>query len=153
MGAKGVDDFETKAEWPVENLEFLKDSMDITCSFDKVLVVVKLDRFLRRMKMEISKKDSQKMLASCHVMTSSILFYKEHLKKASPDFFIDPVMQAVFWDLTRGTATPDNFQTGQVRIHGARAAQICYELEEIAEDCKQNTEDAQKKFLKALGST
>lgn len=39
--------------------------MDITCSFDKVLVVVKLDRFLRRMKMEISK-DSQKMLASCH---------------------------------------------------------------------------------------
>jgi hypothetical protein len=26
-------------------------------------------------------------------------------------------------------------------------------LHDIAEDCKQNTEDAQKKFLKALGST
>ncbi|KAJ5251302.1 hypothetical protein N7489_001712 [Penicillium chrysogenum] len=103
-----------------------------------------------------SKPDSQQVLVnfdSVQVMTSSILFYKEHLKKASPDFFIDPVMQAVFWDLTRGTATPDNFQTGQVRIHGARAAQICYELEEIAENCKRDTEDAQKKFLKTLGST
>ncbi|CAG7946661.1 unnamed protein product [Penicillium nalgiovense] len=127
--------------------------MDITCSFDKVLVVVKLDRFLRRMKMEISKKDSQKILASCHVMTSSILFYKEHLKKASPDFFIDPVMQAGFWDLMHGTATPDNFQAGQVRIHGSRAAQICYELEEIVENCKRDTEDVQKEFLKTLGST
>jgi hypothetical protein len=86
-------------------------------------------------------------------MASSILFYKEHLKKASPDFFIDSVMQAIFWDLSRGAATPDNFQTGQLRIHGARAAQICYELEEIVENCKRDTEDAQKKFLKTLGST
>jgi hypothetical protein len=41
-----------------------------------------------------------------HGSSPVLLFYKEHLKKASPDFFIDPVMQAVFWDLTRGTATP-----------------------------------------------
>jgi hypothetical protein len=37
------------------------------------------------------------------------------------------------------------FSRGQVRIHGARAAQMCYELEEIAENCKRDTEDAQKK--------
>ena len=75
------------------------------------------------------------------------------MKKASPDFFIDPVMQAGFWDLTRGPATPDNLQAGQLRIHGARAAQICCELEDIVENCKRDTEDAQKKFLKSLGST
>ncbi|CAG8900461.1 unnamed protein product [Penicillium egyptiacum] len=153
IGAQGVDNFETKAEWLVENLEFLKDSIDTTCSFDNVLVVVKVDRFSRRMKMEISRKDSQERLASCHVMTSSILFYKEHFRKTSPDFFIDPIMQTGFWDLTHGTATPDNFQAGQVKIHGAKASQICDELEEIVENCKRGTEDAQKKFLRALGST
>ncbi|KAJ6131825.1 hypothetical protein N7471_007040 [Penicillium samsonianum] len=150
IGAKGVDNFETKAEWLVENLEFLKDSLAKTCSFNNVLVAVQVDRFSKRMKMEISRKDSQERLASCHVMTSSILFYKEHFRTDSPDFFIDPVMQTGFWDLTHGTATPDNFQVGQVKIHGAKAAEVCDELEEIVENCKTDTEDAQKNFLKTI---
>lgn len=83
-------------------------------------------------------------------MTSSILFYKDHFRTDSPDFFIDPVMQTGFWDLTHGTATPDNFQAGQVKIHGAKAAEICDELEEIVENCKTDTEDAQKNFLKTI---
>ncbi|KAJ5958071.1 uncharacterized protein N7479_005221 [Penicillium vulpinum] len=148
--AKGVDNFETKAEWLVDNLEFLKDSLATTSSFNNVLVAVKADRFSKRMKMEISRKDSQERLASCHVLTSSILFYKEHFRKDSPDFFTDPVMQTSFWDLTQGSATPDNFQVGQVKIHGANAGKICDELEEIVESLKADTEEAQKKFLKTL---
>ncbi|KAJ5816525.1 hypothetical protein N7447_008758 [Penicillium robsamsonii] len=148
--AKGVDNFETKAEWLVENLQFLKDSLVTTSSFDNVLVSVKVDCFLKRMKLEISRKDLQERLASCHVMTSSVLFYKEHFRKDSPDFFTDPVMQTGFWDLTNGTATVDNFQAGQVKIHGAKAKKICDELEDIVENCKRDTEDAQKKFLKTL---
>jgi UDP-N-acetylglucosamine 2-epimerase len=60
-------------------------------------------------------------------------------------------MQTGFWNLTHGTAMPDNFQAGQVKIHGAKAKEICDELEEIVENCKRGTEDAQKKFLKTLG--
>ncbi|KAJ5210638.1 hypothetical protein N7491_010445 [Penicillium cf. griseofulvum] len=151
IGTKGVDDFETKAEWRVGNLQFLKDSIATTSSFDNVHVAVQVDRFSKRMKIEISTKDSQKRLASCHVMTSSILFYKEHLRKDAPDFFTDPAMQAGFWDLKNGTPTPDNFQAGQVKIHGPRAKRICDELEEIVENCKRDTEEAQKKFLKMVG--
>ncbi|KAJ5520255.1 hypothetical protein N7463_000708 [Penicillium fimorum] len=148
---KGVDNFETKAEWLVENLEFLKDSLATTSSFDNILVSVKVDCFLKRMKLEIWRKDSQERLASCHVMTSSILLYKEHFRKDSPDFFTDPVMQTGFWDLTNGTATADNFQAGQVKIHGTGAKKICDELEAIVECCRRDTEEAQKKFLKTLG--
>ncbi|KXG45973.1 uncharacterized protein PGRI_048290 [Penicillium griseofulvum] len=149
--ARGVDDFETKAEWQVGTLEFLKDSIATTSSFDNAHVAVQVDRFSRRMKMEISTKDSQKILASCHVMTSSILFYKEHFRKDAPDFFTDPSVQAGFWDLKNGAPTPDNFHAGQVRIHGPKAKRICDELEEIAENCKRDTKDAQKRFLKMVG--
>ncbi|OQE37355.1 hypothetical protein PENCOP_c010G07881 [Penicillium coprophilum] len=149
--AQGVDNFDTKAKWVVENLEFLKDSVATTNSFYDVLVSVQVDRFLKRMKLEIRKKDSQEILASCHVITSSILLYKEHFRKESPDFFIEPVMQTGFWDLTNGPTTADNFQAGQLKIHGAKAKEICDELEGIVESCMRDTEDAQKRFLKALG--
>jgi hypothetical protein len=84
-------------------------------------------------------------------MTSSILFYKEHFRKDAPDFFTDPSVQAGFWDLKNGPPTPDNFHAGQVRIHGPKAKRICDELEEIAENCKRDTKDAQKRFLKMVG--
>jgi hypothetical protein len=87
-------------------------------------------------------------------MTSSVLFYKEHFRKKSKkssDLFVDPVIQGGFWDLRKENATPENYQKGQVRIHGNKAKEICDELEDIVEGLKGNTVDAQKRFLKEIG--
>jgi hypothetical protein len=84
-------------------------------------------------------------------MTSSVLFYKEHFRKGPSDFFVDPVIQAGFWDLRKDSATPENYQGGQVKIHGNKAKKICDELEDIVEGLKGNTVDAQQRFLKEIG--
>lgn len=83
-------------------------------------------------------------------MTSSVLSYKEHFRKDS-DFFVDPVIQAGFWDLRKDSATPEKYQAGQVRIYGNKAKQIGDEIEDIIEGLKGNTDDAQKRFLKEIG--
>jgi hypothetical protein len=84
-------------------------------------------------------------------MTSSVLFYKEHFRKKGRGLFVDPVIQAGFWDLRNDSATPENYQAGQVKIHGNKAKQICDELEDFVEGLKGNTDDAQKRFLKEIG--
>lgn len=85
------------------------------------------------------------------VMTSSILFYKHHMRASSPDFFKAPVCQAGFWDLRNGgDTTAENFQTGQVRMNGRGEKQLCDELEDFVEAMMNDSQDAQRKFMTGI---
>lgn len=81
-------------------------------------------------------------------MTSSILFYKRHMRATSPDFFVAPIMQSGFWDLRNGgDTTEENFQAGQVRMNGPSEKQLCDELEDFVEALMEDSKDAQKKVM------
>jgi hypothetical protein len=82
------------------------------------------------------------------VMTSSILFYKRHMRASSPDFFVAPVFQTGFWDLRNGgDTTAENFQAGQVRMYGRGEKQLCDELEDFVEALMKDSQDAQRKVM------
>jgi hypothetical protein len=85
------------------------------------------------------------------VMTSSILFYKRHMRASSPDFFVAPVFQSGFWDLRNGGGTTaENFQTGQVRMYGRGEKQLCDELEDFVEAMMNDSQDAQRKVMTGI---
>lgn len=84
-------------------------------------------------------------------MTSSILFYKSHMRASSPDFFKAPVFQTGFWDLRDGgDTTAENFQTGQVRMNGRGEKELCDKLEDFVESVMHDSQDAQRKFMTGI---
>ena len=81
-------------------------------------------------------------------MMHSILFYKRHMRSSKSKLFSAPMFQTGFWDLRNGgDMTEEKFQTGQVRMNGPGEAQLCDELEELAESLMEESKDAQKKVM------
>jgi hypothetical protein len=94
---------------------------------------------------------TQELYSRFIVMTSSILFYKSHMRASSPDFFKAPVFQTGFWDLRDGgDTTAENFQTGQVRMNGRGEKELCDKLEDFVESVMHDSQDAQRKFMTGI---
>ncbi|OKP12489.1 hypothetical protein PENSUB_1855 [Penicillium subrubescens] len=151
LSTKKIGEYEVKKEWKVNKLEFWEGSKAPGDPFHNVIVVAKTDRPLKRMMMEVYDAERTQKLASFFVMTSSILFYKHHMRASSPDFFKAPIFQTGFWDLRNGgDTTAENFQTGQVRMNGQGEKQLCDELEDFVETMMDDSQDAQRKFMTGI---
>ncbi|KAJ5825999.1 hypothetical protein N7474_003137 [Penicillium riverlandense] len=161
LNTKGLDDYETKAEWELGSFEFLENlgsrefqesSKSQVSPFCMVRAVAKSDRVYKRLKIDIFDEKTSEKLASCFVVLSAVLFHKKHFRRADPKFFTIPMFVAGFWDLRNGgTETPDNFRAGQVRMHTSDDKKTCEELEELVETIIEGTRDAQKRFLCEVG--
>ncbi|KAJ5157043.1 uncharacterized protein N7482_008143 [Penicillium canariense] len=154
LGRRKLDDYKTKKEWKVKKLEFWEGSQAPGEPFHNVIVVAKSDCVLKRLMMDIYDSRRIEKLASFYgVMSSSILFYKRHMRASSPDFFVSPVFQTGFWDLRNGGGTTaENFQAGQVRMYGPGEKYLCDELEVFVEALMEESKEAQKGFMMEASS-